>query len=316
MRILQFFAAVLVVLGLAIGSTALYDSFTEQSADERYADLVDLLSEGALADGMQNGAYDNSPLSLEFASTDGVLQEASKNVRVVNVNMTWILTPEAFKSRLGEFDLQEVPANVQQSFDDSGFFPLELVNSNWLATFVSNSVVFSSAPFTNADFPTNISSDVKLEITLLPDVSFEDNWKREVIYSGTALEFSKKQLISPAFNLVFIVRPQQKVLASPSDNPYTLSNIDEVQFFNTIVYIRNSDFAFYAGLGSVAHPSFNKDIMVIQGVFAPFDLGTPVFVVRDGALEWLGVLIEGESGTGIVLTSDAVINIVMGGEQP
>jgi len=294
--------AVAVALSL-LGANLLgaFDHYEEPSISEKKADLINVLS---------NGEFDNDFFLSNLTESDlSVLGEYVRPVTVSAVrNYTKSEVVEIFKQQYPDDidSFEDVPQQIKDGFNADGVFPAVVANNQVNGFLVNNQVVVPFAVFSqvlqsNADD----ADKIHVEVKVLANPTVEDDWKEEVLFSGSAGDFVIDSGIKfeADHGLAFMLRPDTQVLVESNEYPYTEAQIKEVNSSNAVVYGNSVRTA----KAEVSHVIQDRGLIVINGAFSQQDFGVPVFVLKDGKPVWAGVIVSMvDSHTAVVVSPEAL----------
>lgn len=299
-------AVVLLALAVALsllGANLLgaFNHYEEPSLTEKKADLISMLSDDK---------FDNDLFLANITEEDlSVLGEYVRPVTVSAVrNYTKSEVVEILKQQYPDDinSFEDVPQRIKDGFNAEGVFPAVIANNQVNGFLVNNQVVVPLAAFTqvlqsNADDADKIHVEIKVRAN--PEV--EDDWKEEVLFSGSAGDFVTDSGVKfeADHSLAFLLRPDTQVLVESNEYPYAEAQIKEVSSSNAVVYGNNARTA----KAEVSHVIQDRGLIVINGAFSQQDFGLPVFVLKDGKPVWAGVIVSVvDSHTAVVVSTEAL----------
>lgn len=194
---------------------------------------------------------------------------------------------------------------------NEGFFSRHVPRPvNVAGVLVGDHVVFPTAAISSVlQIPQDAAERVTIIVTVLADSDVEDEWKKEELFNGTALELveSSKLHVESKYGVTYFERPAEKILADPGSGPYEVADLEDVDDLSVLVYPRLNSGIGTQERGTVAGVLAEDGYILLNGHLSAADFGTPVFLVRDGELVWAGVLISAtRSGLGIVLSAKVI----------
>ena len=291
--LMAFTASATLGLSAAFGG---FNQYEPPSQEARYQDLVALLSDGE---------FDSNLLQAELSDTD--ILSTSEYVRYVTLTAVLYFTEEEVLAALKVETMDEVPDNIRAGFNSDGLFPQTIAQAVFPSVLV-NDFVIAPVALLSLNIPAEAAPRVDVEITLLPDQRVEDQWKQETIFKGTVEELIQSEGVypDPDYGMVFLKRPSDKVILEPAGYPYDPASLDDIKPLNVVVFPRS--FAGVAAVDSATVQAVLSDrgLIVLSGNFSSQDLGTPVFVLKDGKPQWAGTLVSAGNGTGVLVSVQTI----------
>ena len=305
-KVLVFAFFVLVSVGISLAVVwktvgfSQYQPPPSQTQEERYQELVELIeANGGIIEFFRDGEYDSSLLLMESSSAN-IHAEMKKYTRQVEVSIGQFMTEDEVKNSLGVDELSQEDLN---SFTD-GFLLIPISKKIVLGVLTGDSVLVSLNHF-SVNIPPGLGSKVFVEAVLLPDRSVEDAWMTEALFAGSMTDFTtSKHKFYSDFGLVALERPEEKLLVVPLDYSYEQVAQKTIEPLDRVIYLRPVRGLVSFGISNVINTAPDIDVLTIEGQFRVEDMGSPVFVLKDGAAQWAGVLINitgPEGGTATVL---------------
>ena len=241
----------------------------------------------------------------------------NNHLRSMDVQMILFATAEEYGLLYGQ-EPEDVQAN------DDGLFPVLINRTSVLAfltegSILTQSTVFQSRVFSanNGNVPEALYDRVSVIFTLLPLSGVEENWEQEEVFSGSMRELSTSGRfhIDPDTGVLVLTRPDVRLVVDPSD-PIPSLDAEGVHLGETVYFVRSLSGTLVITTGTVAKviQNTNGTFVFVQAVNAGSDYMTPVFVERDGSLVWIGSIIDGTSGMGVVIPASRIDQIANGVE--
>lgn len=302
--VLAIIGIMLVVVWQTVGITP-YQPPVPSTQEEVSQELVTLLTEGALREAIEksggitsflhDGEYDSSILLMEPGARD----EMKKYTRQVVVRIGQYMTEDELKAFMG---VVELPQEMLDSFVNDLFF-VRLSEKIVLGVLVNDFVLTSLNHFRLAEFSADSIDRVFLEAVLLPDLSIEDSWMSEVLINGGVVELmlgGHKPYTD--IGLIALKRSGEKLITVPEIYSYEKIALDTIEPLDLILYLRPIRGIVSFDIGRVVNTDPDRDLFTLGGQFNASDLGSPVFIMNDGVVEWAGVIIgitseEGDTAT-------------------
>lgn len=260
----------------SVGVNFIFNQYIfEPSPQEKQAELVKMLREGALSQAQADTQYDNN------------LPE--------RYNFEELLTV----CRPFELKVVDQSGNLLYLAQGTGFL-------------YDRYVITSAFPFlflTDFQFQSALQSgEIGMEIRILADISQDDPWESERVEIKYLSFQTGIAILERKDPLVFL-------FPIPTDYPFTQGSLNDLKVANVVVGVGSAltgeEFGLlriYSGMVSAIRP--NEGIIGIEAVVLPNDFGGPVFVFRDGKPELIGFLQFGEQGIGRVLDISQVLSMI------
>lgn len=296
-----FLVAVLVALAAGTWGLGFSDHYEEPSLADKKAELIDMMS---------NGQFDYD-LDLAYL-TNTNLSVFGEYVRVVHVTATRNYTKDevldilkqTYPEQVKSFD--DVPQNIKDGFNSDGFFPASVANGNTYGFLANDRVIVPLSAFGSIlQSKAEDAGKIQVEIKVLANPEVEDDWKEEVLFSGTAEAFVKNPdvVLDGPHGLGIFSRPSSQVLIESDELPYAVAKIEEMNTGNAVVYGNTARTA----IAKVSVVVEDQGLIALSGVFTGQDIGVPVFVLRDGQPMWAGVIVSvSDAHTAVVASTNVV----------
>lgn len=239
----------------------------------------------------------------------------NNHLRSMDVQMILFATAEEYRLLYGQ-EPEDVQAN------DDGLFPVLINHTSVLAfltegNILTQSTVFQSQVFSanNGNVPEALYDRVSVIFTLLPLSGVEENWEQEEVFSGSMRELltSGRFHIDSDIGVLVLTRPDVRLVVDPSD-PIPSLDAEGVRLGEAVYFVRSFSGTLAITTGTIAKviQNTNGTFVFVQAVTAGSDYMTPVFIERDGSLVWIGNIIDGASGMGVVIPASRISQIANG----
>ena len=290
---------------------------------------------------LSDGQFDSDLILAEMAGTD--LSTLSEFVRPVSVDAVLYYTQEQVlelynrqveqilaqvDATYGEEIPEDVAANlpeIAQSFDDlpqrikdgfnsDGLFPQQVASGSVNGFLVNGKVAVPSQVFAQIfQQPAELGKSIQVDVKILANPDVEDQWKEEVLFSGSAVDLVQVLDTHSEIGLSFLARPDNNVLVASDDVPYeAVAGIEELKSTQKVVYGTTQ----MTATASVLHVLTDRNLVLIKGAFSGQEIGMPVFTLRDGNLVWAGIIVSfSDSHIAIVASADSVQTRSEGGNK-
>jgi len=271
------------------------------------------------------GVFDAQETYLELSAVDAqntqnlytdLQQVQDSRLRNMDAQMILFATAQEYEVLRGQ-----KPEDVQANED--GLYPV-LINRIAVPAFLTEgkilvrgdvlqSQVFSA---NSGDVPQELYDRVFLVFTLLPAQGVEENWEQEEVFSGSMNELtnSGRVALDSDTRVLVVTRPDNRLVADPSDALPSL-DAEEIKPGETVYFIRSfgGTMVFATSTISRVLKNANGTFILVEVVDGGLDYPTPIFVEREGTLVWIGNMVDGIPGLGIVVSAkrmNQVVNLV------
>lgn len=299
----------LVVVSQTVTFAPPYQPPMVKTQEEMSQELVALLVDGGALNeaveevgGFASFLHDNEFDSSAVLMKPNTPEEMKEYTRQVRISIGQYMTEEEVKVFL---ELEELPPEAFEDFVD-GRFLMPLSDKIFLGVLMGEFVLTSLNHFELANIPSESMEHIFFEVTLLPDLSKEDNWMTEVVLSG-GIEALVSGGNEPYLNVGLIAlrrSVEDRLLFTPEDFSYDRVITKDVKPLDHVLYLRSVAGAISHDDGTVINTSPERSIFTIGGRFSQDDLASPVFVLEDGESVWAGIIFivnqEGDMATVLV----------------
>lgn len=233
---------------------------------------------------VEDDAYDNSFLETQLSGTN--LDEVSRYTRPLHVQ---------FLARDG-------------SVVGRPTFGMGLMCGHYVVT---SSVIFSAAN-AGVEDPSQIAG---VSVIIRTNTNFDDRGREEEVLIR---DFEKDTLyVNPERGFVVIPRPKTTLLPEPVGCGFPVGKLDDLSVGDVLL-----EPGFYANVvpfdldtGVVSGTDKNADLFVYQGTVEPSEFGSPVFAMRDGKPELVGITVSsfarfGNESKAVALSMESIVKEV------
>lgn len=270
---LAVFMAVFFIAGIA-GISAEVHQALKVSREELKAEVLQIVKEG-LGSILSDDRYDDTYLMAELKGAN--IYELMPYFRPVEISV----------------------------IDKDNNILAQVVQTGFLA---DRYVLTSPAPFSALASPeiqaAMMAGEIGVDIKILPDLNKEDGWKFESIAE-----------ITVGNNVAVLQRGENLIFPAPGEFPFRMGRIEDLNLEGREDALYGIG-AFPIGGGSVIHTyqgevefvGRDQGIIVISAQVAVSDFGGPVFALRNGELELIGLVQFGEAGKARVIGMQTIFD--------
>lgn len=263
---------VLLLAVMVIGISAGINRWLKPSAEERRAEVLQILQEGGLIEALSDGQYDDTFLLMELKGKEP--EDLMTFVRPI------------------EISIMDKDNNLLAQIVETGIL-------------IDRYILTSPALLATPEIQEAVAAgEISIDVKIRPDSKRDDGWKFESIGR-----------IMVGANVVVLEREGALVFPTPVEFPFGLGRIRDLnlggredKLYGVGSFpLGGGKSAIHVYQGGVEFTNEDQGIIVISAFTIPSDFGGPVFALRDGEFELLGLVQFGEEGKARVIDIQTIL---------